>query len=55
MAGLIRDPRRYNPAQSPESTQERRDLVLKLMHDQDRITDDQYARARGARRGAGSR
>jgi penicillin-binding protein 1B len=49
LAGLIRDPRRYNPAQSPGSTQQRRDLVLKLMHDQERITDDQYARGRGAR------
>ena len=29
------------------SARERRDLVLRLMHDQDRITDDQYAAARG--------
>ncbi len=48
LAGLIRDPRRYNPAQSPEVARERRDLVLGLMHDQERITDDQLARARGA-------
>ncbi len=47
LAGLIRDPGRYNPHRHPERAQQRRDLVLRLMHDQDRITDDQYARARG--------
>ncbi len=48
LAGLIRDPRRYNPTQSPDVARERRDLVLALMHDQERITDDQLARARNA-------
>lgn len=48
LAGLIRDPRRYNPSKSPEVAKERRDLVLALMHDQERITDDQHARARRA-------
>jgi len=47
LAGLIRDPGRYNPHRNPEAAKERRDLVLRLMHDQDRITDDQYAYARG--------
>ncbi|HEY7470780.1 MAG TPA: PBP1A family penicillin-binding protein [Gemmatimonadota bacterium] len=47
LAGLIRDPGRYNPHRDPETAKARRDLVLRLMHDQDRITDDQYAFARG--------
>jgi penicillin-binding protein 1B len=47
LAGLIRDPGRYNPHRFPERARERRDLVLRLMHDQDRVTDDQYAAARG--------
>jgi penicillin-binding protein 1B len=47
LAGLIRDPGSYNPHRHPETAKGRRDLVLKLMHDQDRITDDQYAYARG--------
>ncbi len=47
LAGLIRDPGGYNPHLHPERARERRDLVLRLMHDQDRITDDQYAVARG--------
>jgi penicillin-binding protein 1B len=47
LAGLIRDPGGYNPHLHPERAEQRRDLVLRLMHDQDRITDDQYARARG--------
>ncbi len=48
LAGLIRDPGRYNPHRDPEAARQRRDLVLRLMHDQDRVTDDQYAYARGA-------
>jgi len=47
LAGLIRDPGRYNPHRYPDRAKARRDLVLKLMHDQDRLTDDQYANARG--------
>lgn len=47
LAGLIRDPGRYNPHRDPERAADRRDLVLRLMHEQDRITDDQFARARG--------
>ena len=47
LAGIIRDPGGYNPHVHAERARARRDLVLKLMHDQDRITDDQYARARG--------
>lgn len=47
LAGLIRDPGRYNPHRYAERAKERRDLVLRLMHDQDRITDDQWASARG--------
>ncbi|CAN5140958.1 penicillin-binding protein 1B [soil metagenome] len=46
LAGLIRDPGGYNPRRNPESAVERRNLVLSLMRDQDRLTDDQYARAR---------
>jgi penicillin-binding protein 1B len=49
LAGLIRDPGRYNPHRYPERARERRDLVLRLMHDQDRLTDDQHARARNER------
>jgi penicillin-binding protein 1B len=47
LAGLIRDPGGYNPHLRPEDAKARRDLVLRLMHEQDRITDDQYAIARG--------
>jgi len=47
LAGLIRDPGGYNPHLRPENAKGRRDLVLRLMHEQDRITDDQYALARG--------
>jgi penicillin-binding protein 1B len=47
LAGLIRDPGRYNPHRNPDAAKARRDLVLRLMHEQDRITDDQYAYARG--------
>ncbi|HUP01807.1 MAG TPA: PBP1A family penicillin-binding protein [Gemmatimonadota bacterium] len=49
LAGLIRDPGGYNPHRQPERALERRDLVLRLMHDQDRLTDDQHARARNER------
>lgn len=46
LAGLIRDPGRYNPHRHPERARDRRDLVLTLMHDQNRLTDDQFARAK---------
>jgi penicillin-binding protein 1B len=47
LAGLIRDPGGYNPHRNPDPAKNRRDLVLRLMHDQDRLTDDQYANVRG--------
>lgn len=45
LAGVIRDPGRYNPQRHPDRAKERRDLVLRLMHDQGRITRDQLASA----------
>ncbi|MFN2383163.1 MAG: PBP1A family penicillin-binding protein [Gemmatimonadota bacterium] len=46
LAGLIRDPGRYSPFRDAEAARGRRDLVLRLMLDQERLTDDQAARAR---------
>jgi penicillin-binding protein 1B len=46
LAGLIRSPGDYSPFMHPDAARERRDLVLRLMRDQDRISEEDYAAAR---------
>jgi penicillin-binding protein 1B len=45
LAGLIRSPGDYSPFLHPEAARERRDLVLRLMREQGRIDEAEYARA----------
>lgn len=45
LVGMVKGPSYYNPARYPERAQERRDLVLKLMMQQNILTADQYAQA----------
>lgn len=42
LAGIIKNPSRYSPAKSMESANERANLVLKLMRDQNMITKSEY-------------
>jgi penicillin-binding protein 1A len=42
LAGIPEDPSLYDPVTNPKDAKERRDLVLKDMHDQGDITDSQY-------------
>lgn len=48
LAGLIRSPGEYSPFLHPERARERRDLVLRLMSEQGRISEAAYAAAREA-------
>jgi penicillin-binding protein 1B len=48
LAGLIRSPGEYSPFAHPEAALERRNLVLRLMHEQGRIGDAAYQAARAA-------
>lgn len=48
LAGMIRAPNRYDPFRRPEAARRRRNLVLRLMERQGRITAEQGARARSA-------
>jgi penicillin-binding protein 1B len=45
LAGLIKGPNLYSPYSRPEVTQERRDLVLGILLDQGRISEEDYAGA----------
>jgi len=45
LAALIRSPGDYSPFLHPEAALERRNLVLRLMREQDRITEAEYAAA----------
>lgn len=45
LAGMIRAPNRYAPARHPEAARRRRDLVLRLMEEQGRITAAERERA----------
>ena len=49
LAGLIRGPSIYSPIRHPDRAKSRRDLVLRLMHDNGAISDDEYDRAVEAR------
>ncbi len=48
VAGLIQSPGRYHPYRHPQEAGARRDLVLRLMHEEGFITKEQYAAARQA-------
>jgi penicillin-binding protein 1B len=52
MAGMIRNPGRYNPRRHPEEARERRDLVLGLMREQEVIDESTLALALAAPLGA---
>lgn len=45
LAGMIRAPNRYAPTRHPDAARRRRDLVLRLMERQGRITADERERA----------
>ena len=45
LAGLVQRPSYYNPFRYPVRARERRDVVLRLMHDNRRLTDLQYRAA----------
>lgn len=49
LAGMIRAPNRYTPVRHPERARARRDLVLALMLDQERIAEQAARTARRAR------
>jgi penicillin-binding protein 1B len=48
LAGLIRGPNLYSPFRHPARALERRDLVLRLMHQHGIITDEEYEETRDA-------
>jgi len=45
LAGIIPSPNVYSPLAHPDRAKDRRDLVLRLMRDQGKITPEQYAAA----------
>lgn len=45
LVGMVKGPSYYNPWRYPERAKERRDLVLSLMHDADKIDDKTYQKA----------
>ena len=48
LAGLIQSPGRYHPYRHPAAARERRNLVLRLMRDEEMITEDEYQTALAA-------
>ncbi|MFQ5703675.1 MAG: transglycosylase domain-containing protein [Gemmatimonadales bacterium] len=46
LAGIIRGPSLYAPRRHPKAARERRNLVLRLMHERDAISDREYRRAK---------
>ncbi len=42
LIGMVKGPSYYSPIRFPERALKRRNLVLKLMYDHNRLTDDQY-------------
>ena len=42
LAGMVASPSAYDPIANPEAARERRNLVLRYMHDQDMLTRGQY-------------
>lgn len=45
LAGIIKSPARYSPTNNKDNCKKRRDLVLKLMYDNDHISDHEYNEA----------
>ncbi|HDY7999439.1 TPA: penicillin-binding protein 1B [Vibrio vulnificus] len=45
LVGMVKGPSYYNPVRFPERTKERRDLVLRLMMQQDMLTASEYDQA----------
>ncbi|MDO7596389.1 MAG: penicillin-binding protein 1B [Pseudomonadota bacterium] len=45
LAGLVKGPSYYDPRRHPERSKRRRDLVLKVLNEQNSITDSQYKQA----------
>ncbi|HAS8361713.1 TPA: penicillin-binding protein 1B [Vibrio vulnificus] len=45
LVGMVKGPSYYNPARFPERTKERRDLVLRLMMQQNMLTASEYEQA----------
>ena len=43
IAGITQSPTAYDPVRNPETAQQRRDLVLRLMHEQGYLTADELA------------
>lgn len=48
LAGLVQRPSYFNPFRYPDRAQERRDVVLGLMHENHYLTDSEYAQALAA-------
>jgi len=46
LVGVLPSPGNYSPIRNPSRSRTRRNTVLRLMRDQDRITQDEYAEAR---------
>lgn len=46
IAGITQSPGKWDPTRNPEESQNRRDVVLGLMHEQGYITDEEYATGR---------
>ncbi|NMS31462.1 transglycosylase domain-containing protein, partial [Vibrio parahaemolyticus] len=45
LVGMVKGPSYYNPIRYPERTKERRDLVLRLLMQQNMLTSEQYEQA----------
>lgn len=45
LAGMVKGPSYYDPRRHPERAKRRRDLVLKVLFDQGKITQEQYQKA----------
>ncbi|KKN45183.1 hypothetical protein LCGC14_0685630 [marine sediment metagenome] len=45
LAGLVKGPSYYDPRRHPERAKRRRNLVLKVLYDQEKITQSQYEKA----------
>ena len=49
IAGIVRAPNRDTPVKRPEEARDRRDAILRVMHEKKWLTDDEYERARARR------
>ncbi|MFH0777372.1 MAG: PBP1A family penicillin-binding protein [Candidatus Eisenbacteria bacterium] len=47
LIGIVRNPGEYSPRRHPETALNRRNLVLKIMHNEGLITDEEYSSALG--------